>query len=106
MNNLENATLTQQPSAIEAVMRPFKKASIRFWIAIGLLSAVVALGIVAWIVQLQQGMGVSGFSNRSFWAIDLTNVVTIIGVSYGGAVVSAILLLTGATWRAPFGAYR
>lgn len=101
MNNLENATLTQQPNVIEAVMRPFKKASVKFWIAIGLLSAVVALGIVAWIVQLQQGMGVAGFSNRSFWAIDLTNVVTIIGVSYGGAVVSAILLLTGATWRAP-----
>lgn len=102
MTTLENAPHTQQqPSAIEACMRPFKRASIRFWIAIGLLSAVVALGIVAWIVQLQQGMGVAGFSNRSFWAIDLTNVVTIIGVSYGGAVVSAILLLTGATWRAP-----
>jgi len=73
----------------------------KFWIAIGLLSAVVALGIVAWIVQLREGMGVAGFSNRSFWAIDLTNVVTIIGVSYGGAVISAILLLTGASWRAP-----
>jgi Ni/Fe-hydrogenase subunit HybB-like protein len=101
MSSLENATLTQQPSAIEAAMRPFKKASVKFWIAIGLLGAVVTLGIVAWVVQLQQGMGVAGFSGRSFWAIDLTNVVTIIGVSYGGAVVSAILLLTGATWRAP-----
>lgn len=102
MTTLENAIDMQQaPSAIEACMRPFKKASLRFWIAIGVLSAIVALGIFAWIVQLQQGMGVSGFSNRSFWAIDLTNVVTIIGVSYGGAVVSAILLLTGASWRAP-----
>ena len=90
-----------QPSAVEASMRAFKKASTKFWIAIGLLSAVVALGIVAWIVQLREGMGVSGFSNRSFWAIDLANVVTIIGVSYGGAVISAILLLTGASWRAP-----
>lgn len=82
-------------------MRPFKKASVKFWLAIGLLTSVVALGIGAWIVQLREGMGVSGFSNRSFWAIDLTNVVTIIGVSYGGAVISAILLLTGASWRAP-----
>lgn len=101
MTTLENATQAQQPSAIETAMRPFKKASLKFWIVIAALSVVVAVGIVAWIVQLQQGMGVSGFSNRSFWAIDLANVVTIIGVSYGGAVVSAILLLTGATWRAP-----
>lgn len=101
MTALENRTLTQQPSAIEAALRPFKKASLKFWIAIAALSAVVAVGVVAWVVQLQQGMGVSGFSNRSFWAIDLANVVTIIGVSYGGAVISAILLLTGATWRAP-----
>ncbi|MDP1719498.1 MAG: NrfD/PsrC family molybdoenzyme membrane anchor subunit [Candidatus Nanopelagicaceae bacterium] len=101
MTTLENAEQLTQPSAVEASMRPFKKASVKFWIAIGLLSAVVALGIVAWIVQLREGMGVAGFSNRSFWAIDLTNVVTIIGVSYGGAVISAILLLTGASWRAP-----
>jgi Ni/Fe-hydrogenase subunit HybB-like protein len=101
MNSLENSTLMQQPDAIEAAIRPFKKASAKYWMAIGLLSSVVALGIVAWIVQLQQGMGVAGFSNRSFWAVDLTNVVTIIGVSYGGAVISAILLLTGASWRAP-----
>ncbi|MDP1710888.1 MAG: NrfD/PsrC family molybdoenzyme membrane anchor subunit [Candidatus Nanopelagicaceae bacterium] len=101
MTRLENAGQLMQPSAQEAAMRPFKKASAKFWIAIGLLSAVVALGIFAWIVQLREGMGVSGFSNRSFWAIDLANVVTIIGVSYGGAVISAILLLTGASWRAP-----
>lgn len=101
MRTMESADQLMQPSAQEASLRPFKKASMKFWIAIGLLSAVVALGIVAWIVQLREGMGVAGFSNRSFWAIDLTNVVTIIGVSYGGAVISAILLLTGASWRAP-----
>lgn len=101
MNSLKDSTLTQQPDTIEAAMRPFRRPSIKFWVAIAALSAVVAAGIVAWVVQLQQGMGVAGFTNRSFWAIDLTNVVTFIGVSYGGAVVSAILLLTGATWRAP-----
>lgn len=101
MTTLENADQLTRPSAVAASMRAFKKASLKFWISIGLLSAVVALGFIAWIVQLREGMGVAGFSNRSFWAIDLTNVVTIIGVSYGGAFISAILLLTGASWRAP-----
>ena len=46
-------------------------------------------------------MGASGYSDQAFWAIYIADVVTFIGVSYGGAVVSAILRLTGATWRAP-----
>lgn len=86
---------------IEAAMRPFKKASLKYWITIGTLSAIVLLGIVAWVIQLQEGMGVAGYTDRSFWAIYIADVVAFIGVSYGGAVVSAILLLTGAKWRAP-----
>jgi molybdopterin-containing oxidoreductase family membrane subunit len=46
-------------------------------------------------------MGVAGYNDHAFWAIYIADVVTFIGVSYGGAVVSAILRLTGATWRAP-----
>lgn len=86
---------------IEATMRPFKKASFKFWFAIAVLSAIMLLGIVAWILQLREGMGVAGYTDRSFWAIYIADVVTFIGVSYGGAVVSAILLLTGVSWRAP-----
>lgn len=87
--------------AIEAAMRPLGKASKKFWVTIAILSAIVAFGIFGWIVQLREGMGVAGYNDRSFWAIYIADVVAFIGVSYGGAVVSAILLLTGATWRAP-----
>jgi molybdopterin-containing oxidoreductase family membrane subunit len=86
---------------IEAAMRPFKKASLKFWVAIAVLSAIVLLGIVAWVIQLREGMGVAGYTDRSFWAIYIADVVAFIGVSYGGAVVSAILLVTGVSWRAP-----
>jgi molybdopterin-containing oxidoreductase family membrane subunit len=65
------------------------------------LTAVVVLGAAAWTVQLRRGLGVSGFNDHSFWSIDLADVVTFIGVSYGGAVISAVLRLTGAPWRAP-----
>ncbi len=82
-------------------MRSLRKSSAKFWIAIGTLSALVLLGLVAWAIQLKVGMGVAGFTDRSFWAVDMANVVTFIGFSYGGAVVSAILLLTGANWRGP-----
>ncbi len=86
---------------VETSMRSLRKSSVKFWTVIAALSALVLLGIFAWTVQIKEGMGAAGFTNRSFWAIDMANVVTFIGFSYGGAVVSAILLLTGANWRGP-----
>ena len=87
--------------AREASLRPFGKPSPRWWLLVGALSTVVLIGITAWVVQLRSGMGVAGYNDHAFWAIYIADVVTFIGVSYGGAVVSAILRLTGATWRAP-----
>ena len=99
---LESTTMANsQADVVEATMRPFHKASKRFWLAVALLTVVVVMGLAAWIYQLRYGMGVAGYTDDSFWAIYIADVVAIIGVSYGGAVVSAILLLTGASWRAP-----
>jgi Ni/Fe-hydrogenase subunit HybB-like protein len=89
------------PEAREASLRSFGKPSRLWWLAIVALVLVVATGIAAWVVQLKGGMGVAGYNDHAFWAIYIADVVTFIGVSYGGAVVSAILRLTGATWRAP-----
>jgi Ni/Fe-hydrogenase subunit HybB-like protein len=88
-------------NAREASLRPFGKPGPGWWLVVGALSAVVAVGIYAWVLQLRGGMGVAGYNDHAFWAIYIADVVTFIGVSYGGAVVSAILRLTGATWRAP-----
>jgi len=94
-------TGTLARGAREASLRPFGKPSRLWWLTIGALSLVVLAGIAAWVVQLRGGMGVAGYTDHAFWAIYIADVVTFIGVSYGGAVVSAILRLTGATWRAP-----
>ncbi|MEP7034024.1 MAG: NrfD/PsrC family molybdoenzyme membrane anchor subunit [Dermatophilaceae bacterium] len=106
MSTLARATAVVPPDELvhgarEASLRSFGKPSRRWWLAIALLSLVVATGIAAWVVQLKDGMGVAGYNDHAFWAIYVADVVTFIGVSYGGAVVSAILRLTGATWRAP-----
>jgi len=95
------STAGMESVVVEASMRSLRKPSWKFWIAISVLSVIVIIGIAAWIIQLRKGMGVAGYTDRSFWAIYIANVVTFIGFSYGGAVVSAILLLTGANWRAP-----
>jgi Ni/Fe-hydrogenase subunit HybB-like protein len=88
-------------SAREASLRSFGKPSRLWWLTICVLSLIVLVGIAAWVVQLMGGMGVAGYNDHAFWAIYIADVIAFIGVSYGGAVVSAILRLTGATWRAP-----
>jgi len=98
---VEAATGQAISRAREASLRPFGKPSPVWWLVVSALSLVVLTGIAAWVVQLRGGMGVAGYNDHAFWAIYIADVVTFIGVSYGGAVVSAILRLTGATWRAP-----
>jgi molybdopterin-containing oxidoreductase family membrane subunit len=82
----------------EAAVRPMvQKLGLGSWLLVTALSALVLLGLAAWVVQLIEGIN----SDGPFWGFNIANFVTIIGVSYGGAVVSAVLRLTGAGWRAP-----
>jgi len=82
-------------------MRPMLRSGRGFWLLAGLLGVPAAVGLAAWGIQLMRGLGVAGYTDRAFWAIYEANLVAFIGVSYGGALVSAILRLTGARWRAP-----
>ena len=84
-----------------AAMRPVLETPRWWWPTVAVLGAVVVVGVVGWAVQLADGLGVSGYNDTAFWSIYEANLVTFIGVSYGGAVVSAILRLTKASWRAP-----
>ena len=72
-----------------------------FWIAVSVLSALVAAGIYAWIYQIQRGLWVTGLNQKVSWGFYIINCVFFIGMSYGGAMTSAILRLTNAKWRAP-----
>ena len=51
--------------------------------------------------RIAGGLTVAGYTDRGFWGIYEANLVAFIAVSYGGALVSAILRLTNARWRAP-----
>lgn len=91
--------VTEDPRRLS--LRVLGRPSLGWWAVVLVLSAVVGNGIYAWIHQLRYGMGSAGYSDQAFWAIYIADVIAFIGVSYGGAVVSAILRLTGAGWRAP-----
>lgn len=86
---------------LEAALRPLGPAGRGFWALAAGLGLLTAWGLTAWGYQLVNGLQVTGLSDRIFWGTYETNLVTFIGLSYGGAVVSAILRLTGAGWRSP-----
>jgi molybdopterin-containing oxidoreductase family membrane subunit len=85
----------------DAALRPVLHAGRRWWLVFGLLLTLVLIGAAAYGTQLVHGLGVTGKNDQVFWALYTTSLVSFIGFSYGGALVSAILRLTGATWRGP-----
>jgi len=86
---------------VEAALRPLARNGRGWWVIVAVLTALVVAAFVAWVTQLGSGLSVAGYSDHAFWGIYEANLVAFIGVSYGGALVSAILRLTHARWRAP-----
>lgn len=65
-----------------------------------LLGAILAGAVYAWSVQLAQGLGVAGYWGSVQWAVYITNFVFWIGIAHSGTLISAILYLFRARWRA------
>jgi Ni/Fe-hydrogenase subunit HybB-like protein len=86
---------------ITAALSPQRRPG---WVlkAVAVFLGVLALaGLAAYVYQLSSGIGVTGLSDEVFWGIYTVDLVAFIGFSYGGALVSAILRLTNASWRGP-----
>ncbi len=72
------------------------------WYAItGSLFLVVLAGVAAFTYMAFVGMGVTGLNRPVFWGVYIATFVFWIGLSHSGTLISAILRLTHATWRAP-----
>ena len=90
-----------EPELREAAFRPMQSPGRWFWPVFIGLGAIVAAAFVAWGYQVRAGLWVAGYNDTAFYGIYEANLVAFIGVSYGGALVSAVLRLTNAHWRAP-----
>jgi len=85
----------------EAAFRPIQMPGRWFWPIFVGLSAVVLAALAAYVYQVRSGLWVAGYTDSAFYGIYEANLVAFIGVSYGGALVSAVLRLTNARWRLP-----
>ncbi len=86
---------------VDRAMWNIGKTGPLWWAIVAVLGACVAGAAYAWIYQLQRGLGVTGLNQKVSWGFYIINCVFFIGISYGGAMTSAILRLTNAKWRAP-----
>jgi molybdopterin-containing oxidoreductase family membrane subunit len=84
---------------LEASMRPAVKAGIGFKVHVVVLILLAGAGVLAYGYQLIYGIGTTGLNDQVFWGLYTAALVTFIGFSYGGALVSAILRLTNVPWR-------
>ena len=86
---------------VERAMWSIGRGDRNFWLAVVVLSVLVGAGLYAWLYQVQRGLWVTGLNQKVSWGFYIINCVFFIGISYGGAMTSAILRLTNAKWRAP-----
>jgi Ni/Fe-hydrogenase subunit HybB-like protein len=91
----------QKTDIREVALRPILRPGEFFWLAVAGLSVLILWGAVSYLYQLKNGLAVTGLSQQVSWGFYITDMVFFIGVSYGGAMTSAILRLTNAPWRAP-----
>jgi molybdopterin-containing oxidoreductase family membrane subunit len=94
--------MTQYRDRLEEVtLRPGLKTSRRYWVVVALLIAVIGWGAYAYSVQLDNGLAVTGMRDRISWGLYISMFVFFIGISHAGTLISAILRVAHAQWRAP-----
>ena len=83
------------------LIRPLVRTSRNAVVLAAILAGIVVFGFYAWTTQARTGLGVTGMNTPVAWGLYITNFVFFIGISHVGALLSAILRLTGAGWRRP-----
>lgn len=69
----------------------------KIWVAV--LSAFVAVGLYAFVVQLLKGHEVTGMRDNVVWGVYIINFIFFVGLSYSGAFISGILHFFKTPWK-------
>lgn len=81
------------------ILKPIAITGKKFYLTVAILLLIIGIGVMAWIYQLKNGLGVTGLNRPVYWGIYITNFVFFIGISHAGTLISAILRLAHAEWR-------
>lgn len=96
---LENLLVDEVQREDIPILKPILHTSKRFYLLVFILVVIIFIGVLAWVLQLRSGLGITGLNHPIFWGFYITNFVFFIGISHAGTLISAILRLARAEWR-------
>lgn len=73
--------------------------NMKFFIAIGITSTMLLIGVIGISLSLYYGTGLWGNNNPVGWAMPIVNFVFWVGIGHAGTLISAILFLLRQRWR-------
>lgn len=85
----------------KTVFQPLTHTTPLWWAWLAILLVLVGTGLVAYYLQVQNGLIVTGMRDTVIWGLYISNFVFFSGISMAGTFISAILRFTGAEWRRP-----
>ncbi len=94
-------TGNKRPCDVTAdICRPLEGKPTSLWY-LGMLAAIIALGIGVLSIgyQIGTGIGTWGLNRTVGWGFDITNFVFWVGIGHAGTLISAVLLLFRQKWR-------
>ena len=98
----EPEEVTDWKERLEArTLAPVQTTSTGYKVLIAILFVIAAWGVYAWFFQLRDGLYVTGLRDRISWGLYISTFVFFIGISHAGTLISAILRVSNAGWRAP-----
>lgn len=99
----EEPVVAGRPTASEidaVVSAPLDRPPARtWWIAFGITSTMLGIGVVCVAVTIWLGLGVWGVNQPVSWGFDIVNFVFWVGIGHAGTLISAILFLLRQRWR-------
>jgi molybdopterin-containing oxidoreductase family membrane subunit len=85
----------------EELSRSNLPATKRWYVGTGALLLVVLAAVATFVYMMFVGLGVTGLNRPVMWGVMIILFVFWVGLSHSGTLISAILRITRATWRAP-----
>ncbi len=70
-----------------------------YYILLGFVLSVLAVGGIALLIQVKNGLGVAGYTPPVMWGVYITTFVFWVGIAHSGTLISAILYLFRSAWR-------
>ena len=87
--------------ATKRLLLPLGVFDLRGRVTVFVLVLLALAGGAAWIIQLRRGLAATAMTDYFSWGVYIVNFVFFIGLSMAGTLISAILHLSKAPWRAP-----